>query len=54
MISGIYTAVLIIMFLGIVAWAWSKQNKEKFEELSYTALRDDDELTANNEENIHE
>ncbi len=54
MISGIYTAVLILLFLGIVAWAWSKQNKEKFEELSYTALQEDEEMTANNEEKIHE
>ena len=54
MISGIYTAVLILLFLGIVAWAWSKQNKEKFEELSYTALQEDEELTTNNQEKIHE
>jgi cytochrome c oxidase cbb3-type subunit 4 len=54
MISGIYTAIMLITFLGIVAWAWSKHNKTKFEELSHLALKDDHELSANQEDKNHE
>ena len=54
MINGIYTAIMLVVFLGIVAWAWSKHNKAKFEELSHMALKDDHEVTANDEEKIHE
>ncbi len=45
MISGIYTAIMLVVFLGIVAWAWSKNNKTKFDEMSRMALKDDDEIT---------
>ena len=54
MISGIYTAVMLLVFLGIVAWAWSKHNKATFEELSHMPLKDDNEMTDNSEEKIHE
>ncbi len=54
MISGLYTALMIVVFLGIIAWAWSKHNAKTFEELSHMALMDDDQLSENNEENTHE
>jgi len=54
MISGVYTALLIIVFLGIVAWAWSKHNKTTFEELSRMALMDDDQISKQTEEKTHE
>ena len=58
MISGIYTAIMLVMFLGIVAWAWSKHNKTTFEEMSHMALKDDDQMNNNadkqTEEKSHE
>ncbi len=54
MISGIYTGLLLVVFLGIVAWAWSKKNKTKFDEMSRVALKDDDEITDKTEEKTHE
>ncbi|MGJ8662675.1 MAG: cbb3-type cytochrome oxidase subunit 3 [Marinicella sp.] len=58
MISGIYTAIMLVMFLGIVAWAWSKHNKSTFEELSQTALQEDNQMNSHSEnqteENSHE
>ncbi|MBS0516378.1 MAG: CcoQ/FixQ family Cbb3-type cytochrome c oxidase assembly chaperone [Proteobacteria bacterium] len=30
MITGIFTAVLLAMFLGIVAWAWSGRRRADF------------------------
>jgi cytochrome c oxidase cbb3-type subunit 4 len=31
-ISGIVTAVFVFVFIGIVWWAYSKGNKQRFEE----------------------
>lgn len=41
MISGIYTAVLLIVFLGIVVWAYSKKNKKTFNDMANMALKED-------------
>lgn len=54
MISGIYTALMLLVFLGIVAWAWSRQNNAKFEEASQMALKEDEQIQAETEENKHE
>ncbi|MFC3194987.1 cbb3-type cytochrome oxidase subunit 3 [Marinicella sediminis] len=54
MISGLYTGLLLVVFLGIIAWAWSKQNKAKFDELSRTALKEDEQIKAETEEKNHE
>lgn len=54
MISGLYTGLMLVVFLGIVAWAWSKQNKAKFEEASQMALKDDEQIKAEIEEKNHE
>lgn len=52
MISGFMTAVLLIIFIGIVLWAYSKKNKDTFKDLSQMAL--DEEDRENTEENKHE
>ena len=50
MISGIYTGILLIVFLAIVIWAWSKDNKEAFDKTAQMPLlKDNDE--ANDEAN---
>lgn len=51
-VSGVFTLFLLIVFLGIVVWAYSKRNKEAFEEMANTPLRDDDQITkeAHNDE----
>ncbi len=54
MLSGIYTGLMLVVFLGIVAWAWSKHNKSKFDELSRMALKDDEQMTDQTEEKVHE
>lgn len=41
MISGIYTAIMLVIFIGIFLWAWSKRNKKTFEELSKMPLQND-------------
>jgi cytochrome c oxidase cbb3-type subunit 4 len=51
MISGIYTGLLLVVFLAIVVWAWSRHNKTQFEEMSQMALKDDEQIQAETEEN---
>jgi Cbb3-type cytochrome oxidase component FixQ. len=42
MISGFMTALLLIIFIGIVLWAYSKKNKDTFKDLSQMALDEED------------
>ncbi len=39
--NGIVTAVLLLAFLGLVAWAWSGKRKKDFEQASRLPLDDD-------------
>ena len=41
MISGIFTALLLVMFIGLIFWAWSKRRKIDFDEASKLPLEDD-------------
>lgn len=34
LLRGIITAVSLLIFLGIVMWAWSGRQRERFEEAS--------------------
>ncbi len=53
MISGIYTGILLLIFIGIIVWAWSDNRKDEFEHLSNLPL--EDEINENKgEENGHE
>jgi cytochrome c oxidase cbb3-type subunit 4 len=38
---GIVTGVLLVAFLGIVVWAWSKKRKKDFEEAARYPLFDE-------------
>ena len=41
-VHGIWTAVLLIVFIGIVAWAWSSKRKRDFDEAARLPLEDDE------------
>jgi cytochrome c oxidase cbb3-type subunit 4 len=41
MILGILTAVLIVLFLGIVAWAWSRRRRDDFAAAAFLPLLED-------------
>lgn len=41
-ISGIVTAIFIVVFVAIVWWAFSKGNKQRFEDAGKLPLDDDD------------
>lgn len=42
MIQSIWTIVVLVVFVGIVIWAWSDKNKVQFEEAARIPLDDDD------------
>ncbi len=39
-VNGIMTAVLLVLFVGIWIWAWSKRNKATFDEMANLPLQD--------------
>jgi cytochrome c oxidase cbb3-type subunit 4 len=42
-IRGLITAVLILVFLGIVAWAWSARRKSDFDAAARLPLEEDEQ-----------
>ena len=41
-LSGIFTAILIVLFALIVAWAWSSARRNAFEAAARLPLEEDD------------
>ena len=46
LISGIVTIVFIAVFIGIVWWAYSKGNKQRFEDAGKLPFEGDDDMPA--------
>ena len=42
LISGIVTIIFVVVFIGIVWWAYSKGNKQRFEDAGKLPFVDDD------------
>ncbi|WP_442682133.1 cbb3-type cytochrome oxidase subunit 3 [Stenotrophomonas sp. JC08] len=47
MISGIVTALLLVLFIGGWIWAWSPKRKREFEDAARLPLEDDNEQYSN-------
>lgn len=41
---GLWTGALLVIFIGIVVWAWSGKRKRGFDEAARLPLDDDDEV----------
>ena len=41
--GSLMTVVMMVVFLGIVAWAWSSKRSAAFEEAARVPLEDDEE-----------
>ena len=41
---GVITAVLLVAFLGVVVWAYSKKRRRAFDEAARLPLQDDGEV----------
>jgi cytochrome c oxidase cbb3-type subunit IV len=52
MFHSIWTVVLLVVFIGIVIWAWSGKRKHAFDEAARIPLEDDD-APASLKENTH-
>lgn len=42
LLQGIYTIIVMIVFVGIVAWAWSSKRKKDFDDAAKIPFQDDD------------
>ena len=42
MFHSIWTVLLFLSFIGIVAWAWSSKRKDRFEKAARAPLDDND------------
>ncbi|MDR9433519.1 MAG: cbb3-type cytochrome c oxidase subunit 3 [Spiribacter sp.] len=51
MASGIFAIVLLLMFLGIVIWAYSGKRKKDFNEAAQLPLDNDDKPAASAKNN---
>jgi cytochrome c oxidase cbb3-type subunit IV len=39
----VWTILLMILFIGIVVWAWGARRKRSFEQAAHMLLEDDDD-----------
>lgn len=46
LLNSIITVISLVVFLGILYWAYAKQNKEKFEAIGQSLLEIDTEKTG--------
>ena len=45
LLHEIWTVVALVIFIGIVIWAWSGKRKQRFEEAANIPFDDDEEMT---------
>ena len=41
MLSGIFTTLSLLAFLGVVVWAWDKRNADRFAEAARLPLEEE-------------
>ena len=51
LVRGAVLILLILGFLGIVAWAWSRNRKDEFEKMSMLPLEEDQGVVPENDSN---
>ena len=54
-ILSVWTIVVLVLFIGIVLWAWSGKRKQSFDEAANIPFDEDEILTTdtNSKENSH-
>ena len=54
LIQVVWTLVVLVLFVGIVIWAWSGKRKQAFDEAANIPFNEDDMSTENtSKENSH-
>ena len=51
--QSIWTIIVLILFLGIVVWTYSRKRKSAFEEAAHLPIDDDDSVKATVKEKHH-
>ena len=46
LIQSIWTVVVLVLFVGIVIWAWSGKRKQSFDEAAHLPFDDEDKVRA--------
>lgn len=46
MISGILTSILLVTFIGLWVWAWSRRRNDDFNEAAHLPLEEDSRPAA--------
>lgn len=52
-IHSVWTVVVMVLFVGIVIWAYSRKRKTEFDEAARLPLDDDDSVEATFKERYH-
>jgi cytochrome c oxidase cbb3-type subunit 4 len=47
LIQSVWTLVVLVLFVGIVIWAWSGKRKQDFDEAANIPFNEDDTPTEN-------
>lgn len=47
-----WTVALVVLFIGIVLWAWSSRRKTEFDAAARMPLEDDESMTADSSEGV--
>lgn len=55
LIQSVWTIVVLVLFVGIVVWAWSGKRKQRFDEAANIPFDEDDTLPVDStsKENSH-
>jgi len=55
LIMSVWTVVVMVLFIGIVLWAWSGKRKQRFDEAANIPFDEDDALSIDtiSKENSH-
>jgi cytochrome c oxidase cbb3-type subunit 4 len=55
LIQSIWTVVVLVLFVGIVIWAWSGKRKHRFDEAAHIPFDEEDSVPDNKipKENSH-
>lgn len=53
LIQSVWTIVVMVVFIGIVIWAWSGKRKARFDEAANLPFTDDEAPAAMNDSKEH-
>lgn len=53
-LRGLLTALLLLLFIGVVAWAFSRRRRGEFDEAAQLPLQDDEQPPADRDSDSRE